>query len=99
MPGSTQMTAGCETNINSEVNRCSSCTNDCDALYKMKPNVVTMRCGNGMCKVDTCAPHFLDCDGAPSNGCEQAFDAAHCGRCAPACAAGTTCDLVSWTCK
>ncbi len=54
------------------------------------------RTGTVICSVNdvpACAAGYDDCDGIAANGCEVrvATDAANCGRCGRACAAGLTC--------
>lgn len=57
------------------------------------PNAVAT-CVTGGCGF-TCHIGFADCDGVAANGCEANLreSAAHCGRCAAACAPGATCSM------
>ncbi len=89
---------GCETDKTSDLHNCGSCANDCDALFPSRQNTESIKCENSMCKVDQCNAGFADCNGSPADGCEQAFDAQHCGGCDP-CPAGSSCDVITWTCQ
>lgn len=57
---------GCEANLKTSVAHCGTCTNDCAQLA----NVASVTCEAGTCKVVSCQPGFVDCDGVASNGCE-----------------------------
>lgn len=79
---------GCETSTSSALTSCGACSTHCDNDHG------TARCVAGVCEAE-CAPGFGDCDGDPSNGCEQALDTpAHCAACGVACSdthAGVAC--------
>lgn len=92
-------TLACEADLGS-VQHCGFCANSCEL-----PNA-TPACNAGRCEVQSCVPGFLDCDGAPDNGCEATLGSVqHCSACndvctgnggAPVCNAGvcdTLCDL------
>ncbi len=79
---------GCEVNITQgDINNCGGCGNRCNLLN------ATAVCMAGGCRVSTCNTGFADCDGMPSNGCEQSVrsDNANCGACGNACTSGRSC--------
>ncbi len=69
-------------------------TKNCVACSTPGPRGLTLKCDQGACRIDTCAPGFGDCNGDPSDGCEQDLNstAEHCGACAWDCK-GTPCQL------
>jgi hypothetical protein len=72
---------GCEADL-SQVSKCGGCSMDCNGL----PHVSAAQCAAGQCAQLTCTSGFGDCDGNPSNGCEQALNTNdHCGSCGAAC--------------
>lgn len=75
---------GCETNLNTNLNHCGSCTDpgsDCPD----SPAHGTSRCSTGACVID-CDPGYADCDGEASTGCEANLnDPDTCGSCLTAC--------------
>ncbi len=97
----TSMTApGCEVDQTSDVHNCGVCGYDCEKKNVGALNFVSFRCGNGVCKVAQCKAGFLDCNGATSDGCEQAVDNMHCGPTCKACTGATpTCDASTGLCK
>lgn len=87
---------GCEININTDVNNCGSCGNDCNTLGYSQ--VATYTCSNGTCAIATCNPGFQDCNGIITDGCESpsSTDINNCGSCNNDCTAlpntnSTTC--------
>ncbi len=66
---------------------CGMCGIDCATL----PHSTGGTCGAGRCRIGTCDPGFLDCDGRNSTGCEvnQNTNSANCGMCGMRCL-GTT---------
>ncbi|MGE5784082.1 MAG: hypothetical protein ACM3ZE_05805 [Myxococcales bacterium] len=70
---------GCETNIQSSVDHCGSCTTACSG------GNAEWSCQQGQCVAKACAAGFADCSSAP--GCETsaARNPSHCGRCNNAC--------------
>ncbi|AKF08205.1 Tryptophan synthase alpha chain [Sandaracinus amylolyticus] len=78
---------GCETAVSTDVTNCGACGNACDLAN------ATAGCDAGGCVIATCDEGFLDCDTSPTNGCEVSLadDAANCGACGNACAAGEVC--------
>jgi hypothetical protein len=71
---------GCETQTATSVSTCGACGVGCQNGHG------AAACVAGIC-VPTCVPGFGDCDGDPSNGCEQALDVVgHCGACGAVCA-------------
>ncbi len=90
---------GCETNLHVDAANCTACGMAC-AL----PHGVTA-CADG-CYLAACEFGFDDCNGDPSDGCEQSVldDANNCGGCGVRCAAvpngqascvNATCELTS----
>ncbi|CAF1032383.1 unnamed protein product, partial [Didymodactylos carnosus] len=74
---------GCETNIQTDVNNCGACCKKCSPANG-KPG-----CSSGTCQVQTCDAGFGDCDGIASNGCETNVqtDVNNCGFCFKQCTA------------
>jgi hypothetical protein len=75
---------GCETNTDTNVDRCGSCGNKCNggaALANASP-----ACRTGVCGI-TCAAGFGDCNGNTKDGCETDVNtsAQHCGKCGQPC--------------
>lgn len=67
----------CETDVASDTRNCGDCGHDCTSA---SDTVAASACVSSQCRL-TCKENRLDCDGTPQNGCEQAFDDAHCGAC------------------
>lgn len=91
---------GCESNLNSDVENCGECDNECDM-----PNTQATVCTGGKCEIDFgngepdkgCAPGYADCNGDPDDGCEVdlEIDEDNCGECDLACSnnhGSATCD-------
>jgi hypothetical protein len=73
------VTNGCETSLDSPMH-CGTCTTVC-ALSN-----ATSVCTGGACAVDACDPHWGDCDGRASNGCERSLvTLTDCGTCNSVC--------------
>ncbi len=74
---------GCETDVRNDASSCGACGDACVA----GPQVATMRCSGGRCRVGTCTAGFGDCNGDPADGCEVDLSnsSLHCGRCGAAC--------------
>ncbi len=72
---------GCETQTSSDPMNCSSCGAICNL-----PNA-TSTCVSSSCAIGSCAPGFMDCDGAAADGCERnlATDPNACGGCGNVC--------------
>lgn len=87
---------GCETNTSMDATHCGSCPNDCTANLPL-PNAESVRCASGQCRIDRCAPGFLDCDLGTSDGCEVPFSVDRCGRCTPC--APLVCDMAAMVCR
>lgn len=79
---------GCETDLQTSVDHCGGCTNDCTALAW--PNVTSYGCDAGACAIAACAAGFAHCDDSNDNGCEIASDTdpSHCGGCGVVCSSG-----------
>jgi len=76
---------GCEVNLLSDSKNCNSCGSKCGSAN------AAPACRTGACLL-TCDLHFLNCDGANSNGCEVdgLTDPNNCGACGHVCAYGCT---------
>lgn len=71
----------------SDVEHCGMCANACKATGR---NTLA-KCAAGRC-IEECRMLTGDCDGNPSNGCEQSLTQdAHCGACNSPCMNGTSC--------
>lgn len=73
---------GCETNLETSIEYCGSCTNAC--TDKVGEDAVSaVSCAAGSCQVDDCSDNRLDCDGSFGNGCEVNSNTSetHCGGC------------------
>ncbi len=58
---------GCEADLLNEADNCGGCGIACTDL----PNVSTATCESGDCVITGCEGSFEECDGDPSNGCED----------------------------
>ena len=78
---------GCETDLRVDPDHCGACRRRCPALPHAQRG-----CGDS-CTIWRCNPGFGDCNGVVTDGCEvpTTSDAANCGRCGLACAAGQKC--------
>jgi hypothetical protein len=78
---------GCETNVRTDPDHCTSCERRCPALRHAQRG-----CGDA-CTVWRCDEGFHDCNGAASDGCEidTRSDVENCGRCGRACRPGESC--------
>ncbi|MCA9536003.1 MAG: hypothetical protein KC593_20090 [Myxococcales bacterium] len=74
--------------------RCNGTDDDCDGAVDegpasgscaVAPDTQSMRCVSGECRVQTCLPGRLDCDGSAVNGCEVAESVNSCGQCGQSC--------------
>jgi formylglycine-generating enzyme len=84
---------GCETEILLDPSNCGACGTVCKFAN------ANATCDKGQCGVRGCVKGYGDCNGNVADGCESvlATDAANCGECGSACAAGAAC--VAGTCK
>jgi hypothetical protein len=89
---------GCEVDLDNSYEHCGGCGNSCDAALRSMPHASNARCAGGRCVVDQCQDGYGDCDGAASNGCEQALSEDDCGRCG-GCPGTTRCNLGSGRCE
>jgi hypothetical protein len=73
---------GCESDAANDPDHCGTCAHGCP-----KPAGGEAACQNSMCTLGACDPHFGDCDGDPSNGCEANTntDPKNCGGCGMPC--------------
>jgi len=70
---------GCEVNLNTSVNNCGSCGNQCTNAHG------SATCTSGVC-TPTCNPLWGDCDGDPDDGCETPLNTlTDCGSCGTGC--------------
>lgn len=73
---------GCETNLNTTLEHCGKCDNNCEELTQVE----TATCEAGSCKIETCKAGYADCDENAFNGCEQDLSAlGNCGACGEEC--------------
>lgn len=63
---------GCERNLNTDVNYCGSCSNNC--ATQSHPNASGEACVAGTCRVTSCTGGFYDQNGTFNDGCECAAD-------------------------
>ena len=71
---------GCEVNTASDAANCGACGNFCI------PNRGEVSCVASACRYECVPGESGDCDGDPTNGCEQSLESAeHCGACDNAC--------------
>ncbi|HEX2670555.1 MAG TPA: hypothetical protein VHM25_06780, partial [Polyangiaceae bacterium] len=89
---------GCETNTSTSQTHCGACTGssvNCDTVFPHASG----QCTNSVCKLNTCAAGYENCNTAASDGCEANLntDVNHCGACTTACSttgtgsSGTAC--------
>ncbi|MBI5533361.1 MAG: hypothetical protein HY898_11630 [Deltaproteobacteria bacterium] len=73
---------GCETDLNTSVDHCGSCTTVCPAVANG-----SRACDAALCKVGACAAGFSDCNQTVSDGCEvnTKTDALNCSACGQVC--------------
>lgn len=73
--------------LDSSSEHCGACGNTCPA-----PPHTAALCSSGACGVE-CSEGFVDCNGAPGDGCEADIenDPLHCGGCAMACETALSC--------
>ena len=85
---------GCETNVRTSLTDCGACGQLCDLAHASET------CDTGVCKVVTCAPGFLDCNGNPADGCEADLSKPEtCGSCTNKCSSnGGTPSCVAGAC-
>ena len=78
---------GCETDLRIDPDHCGACNRKCPRLPHAQRG-----CGDA-CTIWRCDVGFGDCNGVVNDGCEASTlsDAANCGRCGIACAAGQKC--------
>ena len=76
------VTTGCETNIDSDIFDCGACNVVC-----MDPPGAQSQCTAGVCNFGGCGPAQADCNKNKADGCEidLANDPDHCGNCAVVC--------------
>jgi hypothetical protein len=75
---------GCETNLNTDVANCGSCTTACTTAGG------TPQCATGKCQIKSCNASNFDCNLTVLDGCEinTSNNSSHCGACT---GAGTNC--------
>ena len=87
---------GCETDTATDPDNCDVCGTRC-----LSPNgTLANPCDGGSCKPQ-CAPTHGNCDGQPTNGCEEVFasNPDHCGQCNRKCQSGGTTHASSSSCN
>lgn len=79
----------CETTLSNSLDHCGACGRPCPS----SSTTSTPSCSAGMCTTTACSGSTRNCDRVASNGCEANIqsDAANCGGCGVACAAGAMC--------
>jgi len=79
---------GCEADLRTDPQHCSSCERSCDAYPQGVPE-----CRNGQCLLSGCLAGFGNCNQAQVDGCEidLGSEPSHCGSCPNACDASTFC--------
>ncbi len=84
-PGAHTCCAGRCVDTATNLDHCGRCSQPCRLDH------ATGVCAAGSCKVSTCAAPWMDCNGAPGDGCEvdTSSSAASCGSCAHACVASS----------
>jgi hypothetical protein len=72
---------GCETDLNTSVQACGSCSTKCTNANG------TTQCVQGVCTPTCGAAYYKDCDLNPNNGCEANVNSSvtNCGTCGHAC--------------
>ena len=72
---------GCEVDLRTDTNNCSSCGNLCLAANG------TATCNSRVCGIADCDPGFENCTGGYADGCETNTNTStsHCGGCGDAC--------------
>jgi Lectin C-type domain/Domain of unknown function (DUF2341) len=70
---------GCEVSLNSPLH-CGACNTPCDF-----PGSATDSCATGTCVAGACEGGYADCDGDPTDGCEDLSGNQNCGGCGQKC--------------
>ncbi len=88
-------TNGCETDLQTDVNRCGRCDRRCTATNG------TPVCIAGDCDIAGCDSAYGDCDGSVGNGCETSLRTlSDCGTCGTGCSrANATATCGTGTCR
>jgi hypothetical protein len=91
----TDLSDGCERNLQTDEAACGSCGTTCQQV-----NVQSNDCNGGACDV-MCATGFRSCDSNPNNGCERNIntDEGHCGGCNIVCQSGSSAHVQSNDCN
>ena len=89
---------GCEVNLDTSYDACGGCNNSCDDAVRNMPRALSAECNAGRCEVGECQEGYADCDGAASNGCENALPVEACGRCG-GCPGRIVCNLETGRCE
>ena len=81
-------TDGCETNLNTSVEHCGDCKNNC---FETTKGAFGQTCNEGKCDYALCLSGYGDCNEERSDGCETdklKTDVNNCGRCNNVCQSG-----------
>ena len=86
---------GCETNTNTDLANCGSCTKVCATPGG------TPSCTAGVCGKKSCSGTFEDCNGVVGDGCEAntATSAGNCGGCGTVCSSSASAHVLSNNCS
>jgi len=77
---------GCETNLQTTLTRCGTCTTDCNSMLSNTQTAGRV-CSASVCNYASCAAGFGDCDANRTNGCEANLQTtlSACGSCGTNC--------------
>ena len=87
---STNISTGCETNLNNNTNFCGSCSINCSTIPGV--NITTTQCVSSLCSYNCSTIGFINC-GLAILGCNvnSLTDSNNCGSCGRVCPGGDSC--------